>query len=267
MRRHEIVQLLDGTHPTRGNAVAVAHQALIMVAALVIAVSTMPDLPPRVNRALALFDIAMLVFFTVEYIIRIICAERPLRYIFSFWGLIDLLACLPIVALIHSEWAAIRSLRLLRLVWVLKLLHSNRALIRLERALHKSRAELMVFAMLAGIILYIAGVGIYVFEHEAQPEAFSSVPMSLWWAVVSFTTVGYGDMYPITPGGRIFTSAVLFVGLGVIAVPTAIITSALIHTDLTEKIEEEIEEDIRDDIEKDLRKDLGPLRRKPKRRM
>ena len=73
-------------------------------------------------------------------------------------------------------------------------------------------------------MLYVSAVGIYLFEHEAQPEVFSSILTSLWWAVASFTTVGYGDMVPITPGGRLFTALVLFIGLGIIAVPAAIVT-------------------------------------------
>ncbi|MEM1129180.1 MAG: ion transporter [Pseudomonadota bacterium] len=262
MKRREFVEYLDGIHPRLGRELALAHQALIVLAAVAIAVSTVKDLPPEVVRALAIFDIAILIIFTIEYFVRIVCAPRPMRYIFSFWGIIDFLACLPIIFVVSQQWAAIRTLRLLRLVWVLKLLHSNRALQRLQLALHKSRGELLVFAMLASIILYIASVGIYIFEHEAQPDKFSSVPICLWWAVVSFTTVGYGDMFPITPGGQIFTSLILFIGLGVIAVPTAIITTALIQTDLTKEIEDEV----REDVQKDLRKGTAPLRRQPRRR-
>jgi len=156
----------------------------------------------------------------------------------------------------------VRVLRLLRLVRLLKLLHTNRAMKRLQLALRSIRGELAVFAVLACIVLYIAGVGIYIFEHEAQPEAFSSLPISLWWAIVSFTTVGYGDIYPITAAGRIFTAALLFVGLGVIAVPTALISSALIRTDLDRRLDDALQ----DDIEREVRKELGPIKRKPARR-
>lgn len=265
-RRQEVIELLDGTHPSGRRGLAIAHQGLILVSAAAIALETVPDLPGWAVRALFALEIFVLTAFLLEYLLRILCAARPLRYIFSFWGIVDLLACLPLIMIVDWQYAAVRTLRLLRLVRVLKLLHSNRALLRLERVLADSRGELGVFALLAAIILYIAAVGIYIFEHEAQPEAFSSIPISLWWAVVSFTTVGYGDIYPITTGGRLFTTAILFIGLGVIAVPTAIITSALINSDLVDKIEDEVEEDLRGDIERDLKRDLAPLKRKPARR-
>ena len=93
------------------------------------------------------------------------------------------------------------------------------------------RGELVVFFVISALMLYVSAVGIYLFEHEAQPEVFSSIFTSLWWAVASFTTVGYGDMVPITPGGRLFTTLVLFIGLGIIAVPPAIVTTALLESE------------------------------------
>lgn len=270
MKRHEIVQLIDGTHPTRSRSIALMHQGLIVLSGFAISLETVDGLPDWMHTALSGFEAFVIGVFVVEYLTRIICTPNPIRYIFSFWGIVDFLACLPALLFLQGEWAAVRSLRLLRLVRLLKLLHANRALRRLERALHDSRGELAVFAFLAIIILYIAAVGIYIFEHEAQPEAFSSIPISLWWAVVSFTTVGYGDIYPITAQGRIFTTAVLFVGLGVIAVPTAIITRALINTDLKDSLEGElkgeIEDDLREELSREVHKDLAPIKRKPTRR-
>lgn len=241
MRRTDLPLILDGTHPDHGRGIALAHQGLIVASALAISLETVPNLAPLLQAGLRAVEVLVLVVFTAEYLMRVVCAKRPLAYATSFWGLVDLLACLPLLLILSPEMAAIRTLRLLRLVRLLKLLHSNRALMRLQAAVKAIRGELMVFAFLAVIILYIAAVGIYMFEHEAQPEAFSSIPVSLWWAIVSFTTVGYGDIYPITAEGRIFTALVLFVGLGVIAVPTALITSALINTELREEIERDIE--------------------------
>ncbi len=264
--RTEIPQIIDGTHPTAGRTVAVLHQTLIVISALTISIETIPDLPPRVLTGLIWFELAVLLTFLAEYITRIYCARRPLHYVFSFWGIVDLLACVPIIAFLNPTYEAFSIIRLLRLVRLLKLMHTNRALNRLEMALQQSRGELAVFAFLASIMLYVAAVGIYIFEHEAQPDKFSSIPMCLWWAVVSFTTVGYGDLYPITPGGRFFTGALLFIGLGVISVPSAIITTALVRTDVSETIVREVEEDMRGEIEAGLRKDAAALKRKPKRR-
>jgi voltage-gated potassium channel len=259
--RTEIPQILDGTHPTASRAVALAHQALIILAGIALSIETVEGLPAWATAALNRFEVTVLVVFLAEYVTRLVCADRPLRYVLSFWGIVDLLAWLPLVFLLESQLATIRILRLLRLVRLFKLLHANRALTRLELALRSIRGELAVFAFLAMIILYIAAVGIYIFEHEAQPDNFSSIPMSLWWAVVSFTTVGYGDIYPITAAGRIFTACLLFVGLGVIAVPTALISSALIRTDISAR-----DDTTNETIEREVRKELGPIKRKPARR-
>lgn len=265
MRREEYIQILDGTHPDHGRGIALAHQGLIVASGLAISLETIPTLPHWAHVGLTAFEVFVIAVFVVEYIARIVCAPKPLRYIFSFWGIIDLLSCLPALLIVQSQWAALRSFRLLRLVRLLKLMHANRALRRLETALVQCRGELLVFVFLAAIVLYIAAVGIFIFEHDAQPERFNSIPKSLWWAVVSFTTVGYGDMYPITPEGRLFTAAILVVGLGVIAVPTAIITTALLNTDISRRIEREVEDEI-EEFEREVRKDLAPLKRRPTRR-
>ena len=98
---------------------------------------------------------------------------------------------------------------------------------KLHRAFVIAREELVLFFLVTCMMLFFAAVGIYYFEHEAQPEGFESVFDSLWWAVVTLTTVGYGDVYPITLGGRIFTFFVLMIGLGIVAVPTGLMASAL----------------------------------------
>ncbi len=262
MTRFEIPQMLDGTHPTASRGMAFAHQALIFVSGLAISLETLPGLPGWAYRALTGFELVVLLVFAVEYVTRLVCAPHPLRYVVSFWGIVDLLSCLPVLMFVAPELAALRVLRMLRLVRLLKLLHTNTALHRLELALASIRGELAVFAILAGVVIYIAGVGIFIFEHDAQPEAFSSIPISLWWAVVSFTTVGYGDIYPITAAGRVFTAALLFIGLGVIAVPTALISAALIRTDASRRMDKTLESQ----IEHEVRKELGPAKRKPTRR-
>lgn len=266
MKRTDIPKILDGVHPNKGRGIALAHQALIFISGLAISLETVPNLPDWADQALRILELVVLVIFLLEYVTRLICAPHPLRYALSFWGIIDLMACLPLLAFAAPELAAVRVLRLMRLAALLKLLHTNRAVKRLENALKQIKGELAVFAFLAMIILYIAAVGIYIFEHAAQPEAFSSIPMSLWWAVVSFTTVGYGDIYPITSEGRIFTTVLLFIGLGVIAVPTALITSALIHSDVAKRVEDEIELELRDKVKREVHNELDPIKRKPTRR-
>ena len=230
MTRRDVIEILDGHHGQVGRRVAFFMHALILLSAIAIAFETVETMAPGIHAALYWFEVFVLVIFVAEYVLRLTCSERPLHYAFSFWGIIDLLACLPALALIQTEWQVVRTIRLIRLVRLLKLFRTTTAFDRLTRAYTEVRGELIIFVILAGLVLYVSAVGIYLFEHEAQPEAFSSIPISLWWAVASFTTVGYGYLVPITTGGRIFTTFVLFIGLGVVAVPAAIVTAALLET-------------------------------------
>jgi len=234
MQRKRFIEIIDGSDPRVGRWPGFFLNGLILLSAISISLETMPDLPAVLRDRLRWLELVVLLIFALEYLARVICAPRPLRYMFSFWGIIDLLAILPLLALLNPEWLAIRVLRLLRLIRLLKLFRTSRALDRLARAFTMVKGELIVFAVLTGLVMYVAAVGIYVFEHPVQPEAFSSIPKSLWWAVASLTTVGYGDLVPITLGGRIFTALVLFVGLGVVAGPAAIVTTALLEADKDE---------------------------------
>lgn len=146
---------------------------------------------------------------------------------FSFYGVIDLLAILPFYLGIFVDLRTLRLVRVLRLLRILKLARYNMALMRFGRAIYLAKEELIIFTMASFVLLYLAAVGIYHFEHEAQPDVFRSIFDALWWAVATLTTVGYGDIYPITNGGRLFTFGILMVGLGMIAVPTGIVASSL----------------------------------------
>ena len=141
--------------------------------------------------------------------------------------MIDFCAIDPFYISTGLDLRALRGFRLLRLFRVLKLVRYNRAMQRYHRAFAMSREELVLFGFAAAIVLFLAGMGIYYFECPVQPEVFSSVFHSLWWTVITLTTVGYGDMVPVTLGGRLFTFFLLVIGIGVVAVPTAILSSAL----------------------------------------
>jgi voltage-gated potassium channel len=150
-----------------------------------------------------------------------------LKFIFSFYGLVDLLAILPFYLSFGVDLRTLRAFRLLRLFKILRLPKYARAIRRIRLALALIKEELILFLSLSGVLLYLSSVGIYYFEHAAQPEVFTSVLHSLWWSLITLTTVGYGDMYPITAGGKLFTFAVLLVGLGIISIPAGLIASAL----------------------------------------
>lgn len=226
-KRTEIIEILDGTHARVGRGVALAIYALICISAVVIALETMPDLTPRMNTILVTAEIVILTLFVIEYALRLTCTEKPWKYAFSFWGIVDFLAVVPALVFLLPDFATIRAIRLLRILRLLKLFKANRALDRIAKALNRAKTEFAIFFFIACVALYLAAVGIYHFEHEAQPDGFSSIPESLWWAIATFTTVGYGDVYPITAGGRIFTGIVMLIGIGIIAVPAGLVTAAL----------------------------------------
>lgn len=227
MSRHDIIEILEGTSPRFGRGVALAIYGLICISAVVIALETVPDLSARTNTILVATEIIILAVFLVEYVLRLTCTPEPWKYALSFWGIVDFLAIVPALVFLLPDFTTIRALRLLRILRLLKLFKANRALDRITYALDQAKTEFAIFFFIACVALYLAAVGIYHFEHEAQPDGFSSIPESLWWAIATFTTVGYGDVYPITTGGRIFTGLVMLIGIGIIAVPAGLITAAL----------------------------------------
>lgn len=227
MTKEIIRRFINNTDTTSGKIFTFSIQFLIIASLVTFSIDTLPDLSPRTKELLRQFEVITVVIFSFEYILRLIVAEKTFKFIFSFYGLIDLAAILPFYIASGIDLRAVRIFRLLRLLRILKLLKYNQAINRFQRALVIAKEELMLFGMVAGILLYLSAVGIYYFENEAQPEQFKSVFHSLWWAVTTLTTVGYGDMYPITAGGRLFTFIVLMVGLGIVAVPTGLVASAL----------------------------------------
>ncbi|MBL9131034.1 MAG: ion transporter [Verrucomicrobiaceae bacterium] len=202
-------------------------QALIIANLIAFAFETLPGLTDDQEYWLRMFEIASIGIFTAEYLARCLLSRPVMRYAVSFYGLVDLLSILPFFLTAGVDFRSARALRLMRLFRLFKLTRYSKAARRYRHAFIIAREELVLFGCAALIILYLAAVGIYHFENEAQPDKFSSVPDSMWWAVVTLTTVGYGDVYPITVGGRLFTSCVLIVGLGFVAVPTGLLAGAL----------------------------------------
>ncbi|GAA81496.1 MULTISPECIES: ion transporter [Pseudoalteromonas] len=219
--------LLDNTNTLRGKVFALLIQFLIIVSLVTFSIDTLPNLSENLKWILYLVEIITVVIFSFEYILRCLVAKKKLKFIFSFYGLIDLLAILPFYLSTGYDLRSIRIFRLLRLVRILKLFKYNQAIKRFHRALVIAKEELILFGFVAAIMLYLSAVGIYYCESDAQPEQFSSVFHSLWWSVTTLTTVGYGDMYPVTVGGKIFTFFILTIGLGIVAVPTGLLASAL----------------------------------------
>jgi voltage-gated potassium channel len=201
--------------------------AIVVASLITFSMETLPDLGARSRQWLSLLEVIAIALFTVEYALRIVAAENRLRFVFSFYGLIDLIAILPFYLSLSVDLLAIRALRLLRVFRILKLLRYTRAMERLRSAFDEVKEELVLFLFTALLVVFLSSAGIYYFEHQVQPQAFGSIFHCMWWAIVTLTTVGYGDVYPITLGGRIFTTFVLLSGVGIVAVPAALLSSAL----------------------------------------
>lgn len=210
-------------------------QILIVISLISFAFETLPNLSTTWQTVLKYTEIFIVLIFTIEYIIRISLCRPRLKYVFSFYGLIDLIAILPFFLATGIDIKSVRAFRLLRLLRFVKLLKYNAAIRRLKEALNDAKDELILSGLVAGILLYLASIGIYYFEGEAQPDSFGSVFHSMWWAVCSLTTVGYGDVKPITVGGKIFTGVVLIIGVGIVAMPTAILASSFNNAKKKEK--------------------------------
>ncbi len=205
-------------------------QALILVSLISFCVETLPELSDRTRYWLHVVEVVTVSIFTIEYGLRILVADNRLRFITSFYGLIDLIAILPFYVAIGIDLRTVRVLRIFRVFRIFKFLRYTKAIERFKDAFRQLREELVLFVIAAVLMVFLSSVGIYYFEGEAQPKTFGSVFHCMWWAVVTLTTVGYGDVYPITVGGRLFTSFVLLVGIGIIAVPTGLFASALTKT-------------------------------------
>ncbi len=216
--------IVDENTTFAGKAFDIAIQILIILSLVTLSIASFPDLSSSSEQKLQWLELFFIAVFSAEYFLRIITADNKLKYIFSFFGIIDLLAILPFYLTQGSDLIALRALRLLLLF---KLFRYNAALHRYQHAFILMKDELILFSGLMLIVLFIAATGIWYFEHAAQPDHFKSILHSLWWAIVTLTTVGYGDVYPITVGGKIFTFILLMIGLGIVAVPTGLLASAL----------------------------------------
>ncbi len=175
--------------------------------------------------------------FTVEYALRIYCVKKPWRFIFSFWGIVDLLAILPEYLLFlffsagghSSAFSAIRSLRLLRVFRILNLSWFQREGEDLGNAIWRARGKIVVFIMVVLIIVTIAGTIMYDVESTFDPDSkFTSIPMGIYWAIVTMTTVGFGDIVPKTTGGQFISAILILVGYSLIIVPTGFVSAEVL---------------------------------------
>lgn len=227
MTRGELRNIINNNTSRKGKIFDYTVQILILISLIGYALETLPDLAPEYRRILRIIEYICVILFSIEYLLRIYVAKKPFQYIFSFYGLIDILAILPFYIGATTDLRSLRVFRIFRIFRAFKLVRYNRALKRFHQAWKIVKEEVVLFLIVTGIFLYLASAGIYYFENPEQPEVFSSIFTSGWWSVVTLTTVGYGDVYPVTTGGRLFTFFILMIGVGIVTIPAGLVSSAL----------------------------------------
>lgn len=231
-------KIVEETNTRAGRAFDLFVQSLIIFSISVFAIETLPDLTLGTLEILRYLEVVIVIIFTFEYLLRLIVSKNKIGFIFSFWGIIDLLAIVPFYLIafgLDLDLVFLRTLRLFRLVRIIKLARYSKSFTRIMLAFKIAKEDLLVAFGATSIMLIIASFGIYIFENPVQPDKFSSVFHSLWWALATLTTVGYGEIYPITLGGKVFTGLILMIGLGIVALPAGIIASSL--TEAREQLE------------------------------
>jgi voltage-gated potassium channel len=201
-------------------------QLLIMYSVVTMALETVPSLD-RFRLFFRFSEVVVVLLFTVEYLAFWGLAANKRRYPFRLMNIVDLLAILPFYLQLGIDLRAIRSLRLLRIFRVLKLTRYSNAMDTLSVAVRRSLPELYVTGLLAFVMVIVSSIALFSAEHDAQPDAYSSVPAAMWAVIVTLTTVGYGDVYPITVLGRIISMFIMLAGIACVAMPTSIIGSRL----------------------------------------
>lgn len=221
---HEVIYEAD---TTAGKLFDLILLLLIIISIAAVMLESVAEIQLQYGYELWVIEWVITIFFTLEYIGRILSVRRPLKYIFSFYGLIDLLATLPAyVDLIFPGLhflLSLRALRLLRIFRILKLMHFVGAGNSLIAALKKSRTKIAVFLFTVVVICIILGTVMYMIE--GPENGFSSIPMSVYWTIVTLTTVGFGDITPQTAFGQFISIIIMILGYGIIAVPTGLITA------------------------------------------
>ncbi len=225
--KQKLKSIIEDNTSSKGKVFDYFIQFLIFVSLVTFSLGTLPDNSYLLKEVLFYIELFCVTIFTIEYILRLIVADNIFKYVFSFYGIIDLIAILPFYLNFTIDLRALRVFRVFRIFRALKLIRYNKAINRFHIAAKIVKEEIVLFTIVTLILIFLSSSGIYFFENEAQPKLFSSVFHSLWWAVATLTTVGYGDVYPITTGGKIFTFFVLIIGVGIITVPAGLVASAL----------------------------------------
>ncbi len=231
--REQLKTIIFGTDTLPGKLFDLVLIFSIIISIITVLIDSVEDYHQNYGNILKIAEWILTIMFTLEYSMRIYCIRRPLSYMYSFYGVIDLLAILPTYLSVLIPGAevliVIRVLRVLRIFRVLKLVQYMGEASLLVKALSASRRKIFVFLFSIMNIVIILGSVMYLVEGEAS--GFDSIPRSIYWAIVTLTTVGYGDISPITNLGQAIAAIIMVTGYSIIAVPTGIVTAELIFPD------------------------------------
>ena len=227
--REQLYVIIFGTHTRAGKLFDLCLIATIIASLIILVLESVPDINQEWHGTLRTFEYIFTALFTIEYLARLYCSPKPVYYAKSFYGVIDLIAVLPTyLSLIFpsaSFIGVIRLLRVLRIFRILKLVRYLQDSNILMRSLLASRRKILVFFSAVFVLVTIFGALIYVVE--GPENGFTSIPTSIYWAIVTITTVGYGDLVPQTALGQALASLTMLLGYSIIAVPTGIISAEL----------------------------------------
>ena len=230
-RLHEIIYEAD----TRaGKLFDVILLIAILASILFVMLESIQSIDKAYGSYLDIAEWVITILFSLEYMLRIITVKKPWKYIFSFYGIIDLLSTIPkyvsLILIDSHNLAVLRALRLLRIFRILKITRYIGASNRLLIALKSSRAKISVFLLFVFILCIILGTIMYMIE--GAENGFTSIPRSVYWAIVTLTTVGYGDIAPVTALGQLIASAIMILGYAIIAIPTGIVGSEIMNANI-----------------------------------
>lgn len=219
--------IIYGTNTPLGKLFDIVLLALIFLSVIMVMLETVDSIDHSAHGFLVFLEWVITIFFTLEYIARIISNKKPLQYIFSFYGIIDLISILPMYLSFFipgsKALSVVRALRLLRVFRILELVSFTNQGEELRKALRAGRNKIIIFTYFVLVICVLLGALMYVIE--GKESGFTSIPRSIYWCIVTLTTVGYGDIAPATTLGQMLASFVMVLGYGVIAVPTGIVTA------------------------------------------
>jgi len=227
--RQKTYIIIYGTNTFAGRLFDLILLGLILLSVILVMLETIQGFDVKYHDELVFLEWIITIFFSIEYILRILTIKKPTKYIFSFYGIIDLIATLPMYLSFFitgtSVLTVVRALRLLRLFKILNHPQFSSQSVHLRESIMASRGRILVFMYFVLISCILIGSIMYVVE---GPESgFTSIPTAIYWCIVTLTTVGYGDISPITPLGQFIASFVMIMGYGIIAVPTGIVTAEI----------------------------------------